>query len=98
VPFPRLLEPIDDLPPVTIITSVTKAKGGLIIRGISQDNGDIALVRVNSVLAATVASSPGIIDWEAIIRARGVTDVTARAVDRAGNAEKKGHRVELGRR
>ncbi|MGH7752259.1 MAG: G8 domain-containing protein, partial [Gemmatimonadales bacterium] len=47
VEFPRLLDPIDDLPPATVITSVQGSEGKLLVRGVSHDNGDLESVTVN---------------------------------------------------
>src|SRR5262249_32381313 len=47
VPSPTLLEPVDDLPPATMITSVRRRQGKLAVRGVSEDNGAIASVTVN---------------------------------------------------
>ena len=44
VEFPQLLDPVDDLPPATIITSVRKEGGKLLVRGVTQDNGEVATV------------------------------------------------------
>src|SRR5262249_55110769 len=51
VAFPTLLEPVDDLPPATVITA-TRAEGGkLVVRGTSSDNGEVKRVLVNGTPA-----------------------------------------------
>jgi hypothetical protein len=94
--FPTLLEPVDDLPPATMITSVRKQKGALLVQGLSQDNGDIASVTVNGRPARILSSWAGVTDWEIAIEARAANAgrLVAQGVDRAGNAEKTGHGVE----
>ncbi len=47
VAWPQLLHPVDDLPPATIITSVRRDGGKLLVRGVSHDNGEIIAVTVN---------------------------------------------------
>ena len=37
IPFPQLLDPVDDLPPSTVITSVTRTTDGWLVRGDGQD-------------------------------------------------------------
>lgn len=44
---PTSLDPVDDLPPAKIITSVHQEQGKLIVTAISQDNGTITSVTVN---------------------------------------------------
>ena len=87
VPFPDLLDPIDDLPPATVITSVRREAGKLLVRGVTQDNGDIASVNVNGHSARIVSSHPGVVDWETTLDAATVKTVTASAKDQAGNVE-----------
>jgi G8 domain len=97
--FPTLLEAVDDLPPSTMITSVQSVKGRLLVKGVSQDNGEVASVRVNGRPAKFISSHAGVVDWEILLEQRGgrTTQVTAKAVDRAGNEEKTSHSVELPR-
>jgi hypothetical protein len=97
VPFPTLLEPVDDLPPATMITSVRKVKGSLLVKGVSQDNGDVASVTVNGRAAKIVSAQAGVADWEIVLERRdaNTTTVTAQAVDDAGNSERTGHVMKL---
>jgi hypothetical protein len=98
--FPILLEPMDDLPPATMITSVQTMKGKLLVRGLTQDNGEVASVTVNERPARVTSTHSGVVNWEISLdfpRAASARKILARAVDRAGNAEKTGHSWELPR-
>jgi hypothetical protein len=91
VPFPVLLEPVDDLPPVTVILSVRREGNRLRVKGTTEDNGDIASVMVNGHPAALQASAPGIADWEIVVPTPTNGILLAKAADKAGNIEKQGH-------
>jgi hypothetical protein len=91
VPFPDLLDPVDDLPPATLITSVRRDGDKLRVGGVSQDNGEVASVKVNGQPATLVSNHAGVADWEVVLDAAGVTEVTAVATDNAGNEEKTPH-------
>jgi hypothetical protein len=95
--FPTLLEPVDDLPPATAIRSVVKAGDQLIVTGFSEDNGDVAAIRVNGQTAEVVSTTPGLVDWQARIPAPADGLVQASARDAAGNAEKTVHRLTAAR-
>jgi ABC-type Fe2+-enterobactin transport system substrate-binding protein len=91
------LEPVDDLPPATMITSVQPAKGKLLVRGVTQDNDEVASVTVQGRPARIVSTHAGVVDWEISVdspRNASARKIEARAVDRAGNAEKTGHTLE----
>jgi len=90
-----LLDPVDDLAPATIITSVRRTGGRLVVHGVSHDNGDVASVTVNGVSASLLPAGSGIADWKADIEAPADGMLTARAVDRAGNDEQSPHRAPL---
>ena len=93
--FPTLLDPVDDLPPATMITSVQRVKSQLIVKGISQDDGDIASVIVNGRPAKIISSHAGVADWEiSLPLSEAKKRLVARAVDHAGNAENTAHTVE----
>ena len=83
IAFPDLLAPVDDLPPATVITSVSKG----IVRGTTSDNGVVKRVLVNGVEAK--ATGPNFSQWEAAIDAAG--KVEAWAEDAAGNVETNKH-------
>ncbi len=91
VPFPKLLEPIDDLPPATVITSVRQEGGKLFIHGTTSDNGTVMHVMVNGVEAKATADN--FAEWEAIVPM--TKTATAYAKDAAGNVEKLAHEVDV---
>jgi hypothetical protein len=91
VVFPTLLEPVDDLPPATIVRSIVREGEELRVRGVSQDNGEIERVLVNGEKAELKLSAPGVVDWE--VRVKRTEVVEAKAMDRAGNEETMVHRV-----
>ncbi|HLY12542.1 MAG TPA: G8 domain-containing protein [Planctomycetota bacterium] len=83
VEFPDLLSPVDDLPPATIITSVSKG----IVRGTTADNGAVKRVLVNGQEAK--ATAPNFAQWE--IALGDTSRVEAWAEDAAGNVETNHH-------
>jgi hypothetical protein len=91
VEFPTLLEPVDDLPPATIISSVRAADGKVVVRGTSHDNGEIVAVTVNGQPAKVLGNHAGVVDWEIAINSPADGAVVARATDKAGNEEKTSH-------
>jgi hypothetical protein len=94
VEFPKLLDPVDDLPPTTAITHVRRESAGkLIVRGTTADNGTVKRVLVNGKEARQI--SPNYAEWEIVLE-----DVPKRALklqahgeDAAGNVEKRPHEV-----
>lgn len=86
VEFPKLLDPVDDLPPATMITSIREQSGKLLVRGVAQDNGEIAKVEVNGQAASIVTQHAGLVDWQ--IELPSAKEITAHATDKAGNVEK----------
>ena len=92
--FPQLLDPVDDVPPATVITDVAAAPGGkVIVRGVASDNGIIQKVVVNGKEAK--ASRPNFAEWEIVLDGlpRGPFKIEAHAEDAAGNVEKRPHVV-----
>lgn len=93
VAFPKAPELTDDLSPATVITSVKRANGKAIIRGIATDNTGVKTVTVKAhdrdLVSVAVAKRDGI-EWEAVIELRpnGVYTFEALAEDVAGNVEK----------
>src|SRR5262249_57363076 len=87
VEFPKLLNPVDDLPPATVITHVARAGGKLTVRGTTSDNGTVKRVLVNGKEARAVR--PNFAEWEVVLDESGRGDVklTAYAEDEAGNVE-----------
>ena len=94
VPFPKLLDPVDDLPPTTVITFMQAKNGSLIVRGETADNGTVTKVLVNGVEAK--ATRPNFAQWEITLPGlRLPPTVSAHAQDAAGNVEKRAHVVNV---
>jgi hypothetical protein len=92
--FPAPLDPVDDQPPVTMMTRVGPWRDGrLVVRGASADDGTIKCVRVNGQSAR--ALGPNYSQWEVelLAPARGPLALTAAAEDSAGNVERIPHRT-----
>jgi hypothetical protein len=90
--FPKPLDPVDDLPPVTVVTHVTKpAAGKLVVRGTTSDNGTVTHVRVNGHEAR--ALRPNFAEWEVVLEGlrSGECELKAYAEDAAGNVEARPH-------
>ncbi len=94
VEFPDLLQPIDDLPPATIILSVRRAGNQTIVRGVSHDNHEVATVTVNGELATIVSQQYGVADWELELTAEPGGSIVALATDAEGNQEQLPHQLE----
>jgi hypothetical protein len=101
VEFPKLLDPVDDLPPATVIThpaparSIKLVNGTLTVRGTTTDNDTTKRVLVNGVEAKS--TDYNFHQWEATLTGLrpGALTLTAHAEDEAGNVEKMSHRVSL---
>jgi hypothetical protein len=94
VEFPKLLDPVDDLAPTTVITHITPLPGGkLRVRGSTADNGIVRRVLVNGTEAKAIAANFG--EWEVTLDnpRQGGLSVQAHAEDAAGNVEKRAHAV-----
>jgi dienelactone hydrolase len=91
VEFPKLLDPVDDLPPTTVITHVAAVGGKVTVRGVAADDGAIKKVVVNGREAK--ASRPNFAEWEIVFEdvPGGPFKVEAWAEDAAGNVEKRPH-------
>lgn len=86
------LEPVDDFPPVTIITHVRPMDDGTwLVQGTVADNGDIKQVLVNGQPA--MATRSNFAAWE--LKLQPVGELMARATDEAGNTEQTPHRLSL---
>jgi hypothetical protein len=83
------------VPPATIITSVRREAGQLLVRGVSHDNGEIVAVLVNNAEAKIITNQAGIVDWEISLAVPTDGKLGAFAKDRAGNVEQTTHRLEL---
>lgn len=95
VAWPELLDPIDDLPPATVITQVANLGDRLQVRGISHDNGKITAIRVNGQPAKFVSEASGIIDWQIEVPPPADGRILATAQDDSGNVEQTGHQVAV---
>lgn len=90
IPFPELLQPVDDLPPTTVITRVVRDGSKAKVFGTTADNGTVTKVTVNGKPAK--ATSPNYATWEIELdNPRGALALTAVAEDAAGNVEKTPH-------
>jgi hypothetical protein len=89
--YPKPLDPVDDLPPATVITHVTRsAAGGVLVRGTTSDNGPVRRVLVNG--AEATARAANFAEWEVVLP--GVpARLAAHAEDAAGNVEPRPHVV-----
>jgi hypothetical protein len=92
VPFPKLLDPVDDLPPVSVITHVRKSGGKWIVRGTTSENGTVTKVLVNGQAARPLAAN--FAEWEAVLES-GIGEIRAQATDAAGNVEPRPHVVAV---
>lgn len=95
VRWPTLLNPVDDLPPATIITSMHRDGGTLVVEGVSHDNGRITSVSVGGRDATIVGCNAGVADWTATLKAPAEGTVAAFATDEAGNVEQTPHEVVI---
>ena len=95
--FPAPLDPVDDLPPTTVITHVvTSDPGQLTVRGTTTDGGDVKRVSVNGQEARPLR--PNFAEWEAVLAVpEGGLALSAFAEDGAGNGETRPHEWKVGR-
>lgn len=93
VEFPKLLDPVDDLPPTTVITHIRRDGSKLVVRGTTADNGTVKRVLVNGKEARS--TGPNFAEWEIVLEdaAKGSLKVQAHGEDAAGNVEKRPHEV-----
>src|SRR5262249_51328606 len=68
VDFPQLLDPVDDLPPATVITQVSLRDGKLLVQGTCSDNGNVTRVIVNGREARALL--PNFATWEVSLDAK----------------------------
>ncbi|MCH5372596.1 MAG: hypothetical protein JJ992_01365, partial [Planctomycetes bacterium] len=95
VAWPELLDPVDDVPPATIITSVRREGAKLIVCGVSHDNGRITEVLVDGRPADIISQQAGVADWRLVLPIPGEGRLVAFAKDDAGNTEKTAHVLPL---
>jgi hypothetical protein len=95
VALPKVLDPVDDLPPTTVITHVRRTAGKVVVRGTTADNGTVKRVLVNDQEAR--ALSPNFAEWEVTLERvpAGELRVRAHAEDAAGNVETRAHDVSV---
>ncbi len=89
--FPQLLDPVDDLPPVTVITQVRREGDRAIVSGVTSDNGPVKRVVVNGQEARAIGDNFS--RWEIAISlvARHDAGIAAHAEDAVGNIEPRAH-------
>ena len=95
IEFPKLLDPVDDMPPTTVITHVSRVGSKLTVRGSTADNGTVKRVLVNGKEARSVSAN--FAEWEIVLEgvASGPLKVQAHGEDAAGNVEKLPHVVAI---
>jgi hypothetical protein len=95
IEFPRLLDPVDDLPPATVITHIRREGDRVVVRGTSSDNGPIQRVLVNGREAKALAAN--FAEWEVTLTEvpAGKVRLSAHAEDAAGNVEQMAHIVAV---
>jgi hypothetical protein len=93
IEFPEPLNSIDDLPPATIVTLVTRRPYAWTITGVSHDNGEIDAVVVNGLPATIVSRDCGVIDWSIDMTPPADATITAFGIDQSGNVEQTAHVV-----
>ena len=95
VELPQLLDPLDDLPPTTVVTHVLpQSDGTVLVRGTTADNSPVRSVLVNGLSAMPL--EPDFRQWEAVVPHDEVAtqhEVRAQATDAAGNVESNAHVV-----
>jgi hypothetical protein len=91
VEFPEPLDPIDDLPPATIVILVTRDGDALRVVGVSHDNGEIDAVVVNGLPATIESRNCGVVDWSIDLPAGDDATITAFGIDQSGNVEQTAH-------
>jgi hypothetical protein len=89
--FPKPLDPVDDQPPVTVITSSSRQAGGaILVRGTTSDGGTVKRVVVNGREAKPTRDN--FAEWEIVLDApKGEFKLSAHAEDAAGNVETHAH-------
>jgi hypothetical protein len=94
--YPLPLRPVDDRPPITVITRIdTRDDGRIVVRGSTLDDGDVKSVQVNGRPASSLGLN--FQEWEAVLEPEtsALTTFVAAALDAAGNAELSPHRLTI---
>ncbi len=89
------LSPIDQLPPITVITHVRKEGSYLIVRGTTSDNGPLKRVTVNDQVAKMTSATEWVVTLTLTHMKSGTMKLTARAEDNAGNVELTPHELAV---
>jgi hypothetical protein len=96
--YPAPLVPVDDRPPVTVVTRVSPVREGrILVQGVSIDDGTIRSVQVNGRPARALEQN--YLSWEAVLeepKTPGLVKVTATSTDDTGNDEKTPHQLMVG--
>jgi hypothetical protein len=90
--FPAPLDPVDDRPPVSVITRIdTTDARRIVVRGVAVDDSAVRSVLVNDRKAHPL--TPDFAEWEAILEGLppGSQAITTVALDAAGNRESRPH-------
>jgi hypothetical protein len=97
VVFPRLLDPIADLPPTTVVTHIHVEGRKIVVRGTTASNNLVRRVLVNGQAAHAVRSN--FAEWELVLEGAGKEPlkVESWAEDEAGNVEPRPHVVRVPR-
>ena len=91
IEFPQLLDPVDDLPPTTVITGIRRDGDRVIVTGTTADNGTVKRVLVNGHEAKSLRDN--FAEWEIALEGipSGELKLEAHAEDAAGNIEPRPH-------
>lgn len=94
VPFPQLLDPRDDQPPATVITSIVRVPNGWKVQGVAQDNGEIREVLINGQQAKSTRTN--FAEWEVTLNELPADkSVSGVSTDAAGNVESLKHAASI---
>jgi hypothetical protein len=93
IDFPKLLDPIDDLPPITVITHLARKGDKWLVRGTTSDNGQVKRVLVNGREAQSLAANFS--EWQVEVQPGEGGQIAAHAEDAAENIERLPHVVTV---
>ncbi len=91
VEFPTPVQPVDDLPPSTVITHLVRRGDKVYLQGTSADNGQIVKVTVNGQAANSLRAD--FAEWDLTLTVAAGASLKVVATDAAGNVEPRGHTV-----
>lgn len=92
------LEPVDDLPPVTVVTHLEHLEGRVRVRGVTSDNYDVERVLINGQPARAIADNFAQWEIELPLDRLDAGEISAHAIDREGNVEQMPHTIAPVRR